>query len=291
MTSQNTVNFSDQELRASIFWVKNEVKLFKIFRFLVYILNIIFWGYVIWGLLDAYIISYPRESKLSAEIVNNQKILAKIVSDQPVNITTSRVLVFNNTENRRDIAVDIKNSNQDWWAEFDYQFSLSGEETAKHHDFILPQEANTLTELGFKPKTKGSRQAKLIISNLHWHRIDPNQVYGSYKDFIKKRFSNVKVSNIKSKQIQLGDKKILQTSFDIINNGAYGFWSIDYIIKLKRSSNTIAVNKINIKNLKPGDIKHIELRWFDNISATTKTEITPHINLLNPHSYLDVSDF
>ncbi len=282
---------SNQELKASIFWVKNEVTLFKIFRIAIYALNILVWSYVVWGLLDAYVISYPRESKFTFEIAQNQLLLTKLTTNKPQNISTSQVLVFNNTDNRKDIMVDIRNSNTDWWAEFDYHFNVSGEETTKKHEFILPQDQFTLTELGFNPKTKGAQRAQLIIDNLRWHRIDPEQVNGNYKNFIKERFSHVLIKNISFKNSLVGPKNQGVSSFDIVNNTAYGFWSIDYVIKLKRGSTVVAVNKINIKDLKPGDIRHIELNWFEPLSAITKTEIIPHINLLDPNSYLTPDRF
>lgn len=279
--------FTSGDLQAASWWVKNEIKIKFWSRVLLIAANAAVWGYVFWGLLDAYAISYPRESRITQEIAVNQQILDKIEQDRPRNIGTSQVLVFQATESRLDIMVDLENPNDQWWVEFSYRFNVSGEQTPTHQGFIMPAAQTTLTELGYTPKAKGGKSAQLIVENIRWHRVTPSEVGNNYNEFIRKRFGSVSVEHVNFGLASPTEGQSLsRTTFDVINRGAFGYWSIDYIIKLKRGSTVIGVNKVNIRELKPGETRPVELYWADKIPSVSKTEVIPIINLLDPGVYL-----
>lgn len=279
--------FTSGDLQAANWWVRNKLKIKFWSRVTLISLNVLVWGYVFWGLLDAYAISYPRESRITAEIANNQQILDTIEQDRPRNIGTSQVSVFTSTEDRLDMMVDLENPNDQWWMEFSYHFNVSGEETSKRQGFVLPASQNTLTELGWKPKAKGGKTARLIVENIRWHRVNPDEVDNNYNEFIRKRFGAVSTQRVSYDFASpTQGQSIGRTSFDIVNNGAYGYWSIDYVIKIKRGTTVVAVNRINIRNLKPGETRPIEIYWPETASGISKTEIIPVVNLLDPSVYL-----
>ncbi|MFA6447691.1 MAG: hypothetical protein WCW31_05600 [Patescibacteria group bacterium] len=277
--------FTEGELKAASWWVKNEVRIYYWSKIVLYALNAIVWGYVLWGLLDAYAISYPRESRITAEIAADQQALSRLMEDIPRNVGTSQVLVFQGTDKRVDMMVDLENANDQWWAEFTYSFNVAGEQTAPHQGFILPKQTITLTELGFKPKAAGARSAQLLVDNIRWHRVEPSKVGGDYDKFINDRFGGVKVQNVNFDRVD----SVSRTSFDVADTGAYGFWSIDFVVKLLRGSTVVGVNQVNLQQLKPGEIRHVDLMWFENIPGVTKTEIVPIVNLLDPGAYLPSS--
>lgn len=279
--------FTEGELQAASWWVRNRITIRRWFRITLIALNVLVWGYVGWGLLDAYAISYPRESRLTLEIASNQQNLNRLMQDRPTNVGTSAVKVFATTDDRIDIAVDIENSNQDWWVEFSYKFSVAGEQTPARQGFVLPGELTTLSELGFESSSPNVRVAQLLIDNIRWHRIEPSEVEYDYQKFINKRFGDVTVRNVNfERQVRTGGQTASRTGFEVVNNSAYGFWSIDYIIKLKRGNTLVAINKINIRELKPGETRQVDLFWYDTITSVTKTEIMPVVNLLDPNAYL-----
>lgn len=282
--------FTEGELKYVSWWVRNEVRIRFWTRASLFAANGLVWAYVGWGLLDAYAISYPRESRLTLAIAQNQSTLNRIEQDRPVNVGTSQVLVFQSTDKRLDIAVDIQNPNTQWWPEFTYRFSVAGEQTPPRQGFVLPDSLVTLTELGFLPKSNGGRAAQLIVDNIRWHRVEPDSVEGDYAQFADKRFGGVSTKNIKFENVVgSGDQQVGHTTFDVVNNGSYGYWSMDYIIKLMRGSTVVGVNRINLMSLRPGETRHVDLLWYDRIPAVTKTEIQPIINLLDSNSYLPSS--
>jgi hypothetical protein len=283
--------FTSGELSFASFWVRNRPALIRAGYGVLIAVNVAFWGYVIWGILDAYAISYPRESRITQEIAQDQLALEALQKDQPQNVRAGNVMVFQTTEKRYDMAVDMENSNAQWWAEFNYRFNFSGEQTPLRSGFILPGSKTTLTELGFKPKGTGGATAQLAVENVRWHRVDPSQVGTTYKDFELKRM-NVAFEDVEFQSgLVIGTQKIGRTSFDLVNRGSYGYWSMDVAVKLYRGGSVIAVNRITLTRIVPGETRHVELDWFENLPSVTRTEIIPIVNLLDEGVYLPTEQF
>lgn len=289
--NNNIGGFTSGELKAAAWWVRNQQKLRRSTIGTLIGLSAAFWGYAVWGLLDAYAISYPRESRFNRDIALNQQLLAALQSDQPQNVATTDVAVTQGTDNRFDMAAEMTNPNEQWWVEFNYRFSLSGEQTPVRNGFVLPQSRQVLTELGYKPAQRGGRSASLIVDNVRWHRVDPSFVGASYKDFAANRMA-LDVEGVKyDTNILLGSRRVGQTSFMLNNRGAYGFWSVDLVIRLYRATTPVAITKINVRNLSPGEKRPINVTWLDNLPSIAKTEIIPSVNLLDPDAYLPTEYF
>lgn len=284
--------FSEGELEFASYWVKNRIAIRRAGYASMIAVNVFLWLYISWGILDAYAISYPRESRMSSEIANNQLTLEALEVNRPRNIQTGGVVVFESTDGRYDMGVDVENVNPQWWAEFNYRFNLSGQPTPMRSGYIMPQTRSVLTELGYKPKTKGGLSAQFVIENIRWHRVDPNQVGELYKNFELERF-NLAVTNIKfQNDLVIGTKKIGRTFFDIVNHGSYGYWSMDFIVKLYRGSTVAGINKVNLTNIVPGETRTVEIDWFEKLPSTiTKTEVIPVMNFLDEKNYLPTQKF
>ncbi|MBI4139186.1 hypothetical protein HY479_03485 [Candidatus Uhrbacteria bacterium] len=283
--------FTEGELKFASFWVRNKQALERLALGSLIVVNVAFWGYAAWGMLDAFAISYPRESRLTQEIASNQLTIDALERDRPQTVRTSGAQVFETTENRYDLAVDVENPNEQWWAEFNYRFNLSGQQTPLRNGFIMPASSITLTELGFRPKERGGTSAQLVVENIRWHRVDPSQVGGRYADYALNRL-NMSFENLTYKTgVQVGTRSVGRTSFDVVNRGSYGFWALDLVIKLHRGSGVVAVNKLTLTSLVPGETRHVDVDWFEKLPSITQTEIIPIVNLLDPNSYLPTQYF
>jgi len=282
---------SSGELKIASWWVRNRLMLRKLGYGLLSAFCAVLWAYAIWGFLDAYAISYPRESRITREIALNQQLLSGLETDRPQPVGTSDVNVWSNTDNRLDMEVVVSNPNPQWWVEFNYRFDVSGEVTPLRSGYVLPQSEQHITELGFKPQTRGGASATLVVDNVRWHRLDPNVVGPDYKAFannrLRLRFDNIKYDS----SLTVGNKKVGQTSFDLINDGAYGFWGVDLVIRLLRAGNTLGIQQIRVTNLSPGETRLMQIVWPDNPSGVTDIEIIPQVNLLDPNSYLKTQYF
>ena len=180
---------------------------------------------MLWTLADTYLISYPRESRIIRDIALNQQRLASLESDRPQDVSFSDVSVYQTTENRLDFAVEMTNPNPMWWAEFNYKFNVSGEETALRTGYILPQGTHILTELGYTPKTLGASNATLVIENVRWHRIDPKVVGLRYDDFARTRFA-FEARHQLTTDLVIGARPVGQSTFTLVNGSAYGYYQL-----------------------------------------------------------------
>lgn len=289
----NDVNsrFTSGELKFASWWVQHGIQVRRAGHFVLIGISVIFWGYALWSLLDAYAISYPRESRINRQIAINQQLLTALESDRPRDVSLTDVAVSQTTDNRFDMAVEATNPNAQWWAEFNYRFSLSGEQTPMRSGYVLPGSTQVITELGYKPTAKGGRSATLIVENIRWHRVDPSIVGASYKEFASnhKSFSFEDIGY--DTNITLGTRKVGQTSFTLVNNSAYGFWSVDLVVRLYRGGFPIAINVINVTKVLPGERRLIQTVWLDNLPDITKTEVIPQVNLLDQKAYMSTEYF
>ncbi|MBU1630064.1 hypothetical protein KKD88_03245, partial [Patescibacteria group bacterium] len=257
--------FTEGEIKLAGFWVRHGRTAQRVGYGLLIGVNAVLWLYVLWGILDAFAISYPRESRLTQEIAFNQQTLDALERDRPQNIASGNPLVFEITDNRYDMVVDLENQNEQWWAEFNYRFNLSGEQTPLRNGFIMPQTKIALTELGFRPKAQGNARAQLEVENIRWHRLNPAQIGESYKNYELNRF-NVAFENADfDNTLVLGSQTIGRSSFDVVNRGAFGYWSLDLAVKIYRGGTVLGVNKITLTQLVPGESRHVEMDWFEKL--------------------------
>lgn len=292
MAEDNSIGgLSSGDLQMANWWVRNHILMRKLGYGLLIAFCAALWGYSLWGLLDAYAISYPRESRLTRDIALNQQLLSALETDRPLQVGISDVNVFNGTDNRLDMEVVISNPNPQWWAEFNYRFDVSGEQTSLRSGYVLPESEQHVTELGFKPEARGGRSANFAVENVRWHRLDPSQVGESYKAYAQNRM-RIRFENVKyDSSLTVGSKKVGQTTFDLINDGAYGFWGVDLYIRLMRAGNTLAIQQIRVTDLSPGAKRPMQIVWTDNPAGVTETEIIPQVNLLDPNSFLKTQYF
>jgi hypothetical protein len=291
MPENEAGRFTSGELQFASWWVRNGPMLRRAGHGVLIGLSVIVWGYVLWGLLDAYAISYPRESRITRQIALNQQLLAGLPTDVPQTVSLSEVSVYQTTDNRYDMSVEVTNPNQQWWPEFNYHFNLSGEQTPVQNGYVLPSGKQVLTELGYKPKTQGGRSATLVIDNVRWHRVDPTVVGTNYKDYLGTRLAMSFQDIGYDTNITLGTTKVGQSSFTLVNNSAYGYWSIDLIVRLYRGSSVVAINDIKLDKILPGEHRPIQVTWLDNIPSVTQTEIIPQVNVLDSSVFLPTQYF
>lgn len=282
--------FTEGELKFANLYVRHRMLLRQIGYGSLIGVNVILWGFALWGLLDAYAISYPRESRISSDIAQNQFIAIQLQSNRPQSIQSSAVSVFQGTDDRLDFIVPVSNGNKDWWAEYTYRFNVSGELTPARSGFILPGEQTYLGEFGFKPTTKGSRTGILTVDNIRWHRVDPAVAGNDYAAWAKRRYAFETRDVSYASNLELGGKKYSRTSFTFVNPTAYGYWNVKLYVVLKRAQTPVAATSITLERVKAGELRAVNIDWFDRLpGAISTTEVVPVVNLLDSSSYLPSS--
>jgi hypothetical protein len=283
--------FTEGELQFASFWVRNQAIVRKAVYAVLIGVNVIFWGYSLWGFIDAYALSYPRESRITEDIEANGILLRQLSSNQPKSVETRSVSVFQSTDNRLDMIVPIHNSNEQWYAKFTYRFNVSGELTPVQSGFILPGQSSYLGAFGFAPEKAGARTASLTVDNIRWMRLDPSLVGADYDAWIARRDA-FEISNVTyDANLRVGSNSISRTSFTFRNPTAYGYWEVGVYIILKRGDAPAASNFIKLTNVRPGETRQINADWFEELPTISDTEIVPVVNFLDDSAYLPSSRF
>lgn len=281
--------FTEGELKFSSFWVRNGTAVHRGIILALILVNAGCWGYALWGALDAYVISYPVESRIMQDIAENGFIAQQLESNRPKNIQANTVQVFEGTNGRLDMIVPIQNPNDQWYAEFTYRFNVSGEESPQRSGYILPKQSSFLGEFGFAPKTKGSRIATLSVDHITWKRLDPAVVGSDYSKWLADRnaFDLQNVSFVPS----TGASGASRTSFTFHNPTGYGYWTVGVYVLLLRGESPIATTFLTLPNVKPDEYRDVNIDWFEKIPGVTNTRIVPVVNFLDPSAYLPSTKF
>lgn len=274
--------FTEGELQFASFWVRNKLVIQQFTLGALIVANTLLWGYVGWGLLDAYVISYPRESRIVQDIAQNQFLAAQFEVNRPQSVSVSAVQVFEGTENRLDFLVDAANPNTEWWTTFTYRFNVGGELTPKRAGFLLPGQRRFVGEFGFLPSGAGARSGTFVVDDVRWHRIDPAVVGADYPAWVE-RYNQFGAEDIQFLPDQIsGTTRVSRTQFTFRNPSAYGFWSVQLYVLLRRGNDIVAANAVTLDRVEPGEARPVSLDWFERLPGITETEIQPLVNFLDP---------
>ncbi len=282
---------TEQELQVSSFWVRNKILLRRLGYGSLVVFSVACWGYVLWSLLDAYAISYPRESRILQAVAQNQLLADALSTNGPQPVQSSSVLTFTTTEDRKDLLTELSNPNQQWWADFTYRFDLGGGEfTPSRTDSILPGDKRYLAELGVRTSSTAIG-ATLQVDEIRWHRLDPNKVERDYAAFKEKR-SQFEIKEVTFRNdLLINEKPVSQTAFTLVNNSAFGFWNADVYAVLLRAGTPIAVNKVTISEIKARETRTVQINWGEAITGVNETDVRLVVPLLDEKNYLKTAEF
>ncbi len=279
---------TENQLKAASFWVRHRIGLRRLGYASLITLTSGLWLFNLWHLLDAYAISYPRESRIPALILQNQLTMASFESAMPQPVIPSNVSIFANTDGRQDFLTELVNPNADWWAEFTYAFDTGTGKTPGRNGFILPDGRAVLTQLGWKGDAPATA-ATLSIDQVRWHRVDPLAVDRSYPQFQQTRL-NMEIKDVTYRtDVQIDSKPIGQTQFTLTNHSGYGFWNLDLAVILYRAETPVATTRITLAEVRPGETRPVTVNWPDQPSGISRTEIVPQVNILDPKTFLPSS--
>lgn len=283
---------TDAQLNVASFWVRNKLILRKIGFGMLIVLSAVLWIYILWVLVDAYIISYPRESRIPATIsralipVQVQEALA------PKDLALTTPIVLQTTENRLNIISSVENPNPQWYATLSFHFDLGGIPSPTQSTVILPSSSRWIGEFGYTPSST-SRTAELKVDSLVWNRIRPDMVEQNYEAFAQKRLSLTakNIAFVPEKRSATGTVEQAHTTFTLSNPSGFGFWSVDLVILLQSQGRPVTTARLVVENVKPGEERPISIDWTESVGGINQTLVAPYVNILDQEIYLPTSRF
>lgn len=270
---------SQTDLEAASWWVKHHLTVRRLGYGSLIALSVFFWGYTLWSYADAYLISWPRESRIHRNIVQQVVPLEAIQQVAPQPLQLAGVRAFESTDNRLDLLSGVTNPNPLWSARITYAFKLGEQTTPSQEAVVLPQSTRPVVALG----SRGSGDPEFLIQAVQWQRVSLDSVGGSYPTYAAERQDFV--FSEEPSYLSLGDG-LGTTDFTVTNNSGYGYWKVELFITLLRQGIPLAVNRVDVRELKPNETRPVSLQWLGEFGGVDQVDIIPYVNILDTASYL-----
>lgn len=190
------------------------------------------------------------------------------------------------SQNGYDFVAQVQNPNEDWFAQFDYVFADGTQESDKHTGFLFPGETRHFIALN-EPLSSVSSEVEMIISDLTWQRLDAHLVDDVDTWYI--RHHDFTFSNIEHSTVQVGDRRVVRSSFTVKNESPYGYWSAPFLLILERNGMPVGVHQVSIAGFEIGEARDVSVNWFDETPASGDLIIEPMINYLDDDVYMSLT--
>jgi len=186
-------------------------------------------------------------------------------------------------EGKYDFVAKIKNSNEKWVASEVIIQLVSGEEViAEKTSFVFPNEEKYIDIFGQEivGPTPGLKIAKVI-----WRR------HLKFENFsfprLKFEVSDIEFQSARESGIR-GELPVSILNFKISNNSGYNYWTVGVHMVLLSGSKVVGANYIAEEQFRSGEVRDIEMRWYESLPSNVQIEILPEVNILEPTAYMAV---
>ena len=274
--------------RRTLWWVEHRDRLGKIGIILLMIFDACLVLFVLWSLADAFLLSAGAERRALVDAVslNQEDLHAYTVARAATPISLSNAQAFALGNNKYDFYVSLENTNEDWWAEFEYQFVYDGGSTPVKKGFILPASSKPVTELAFSSEA-AVVNAQFQFQTISWHRID-HKVIKDYATWSKDRLGLEILNPTLTQDTTIDAKGLFRTTFTVRNRTAFSYNNPSFHLLLKRGAAVVAVNKTTLQSLAPGEAQDVVVNWFGSVPSASQVEIIPDLNLFDPMLYKEL---
>jgi len=281
-----SADFSEGQLKFASWYVSHKLLLKKIFIGFLIGLNVIFWGYGLYGLVIHYFIEGPRLDQALRELGRSPDLAAIRALIEPQSLEIGTVSILSGGKGKYDLSAKVSNQNPAWRTEFDYNFVADGKALPVRHGFILPNEEKLLINLGAE-STARIRSASIEISNLRWSRVDAHEI-SDYEAWSSERLNFV-FENVKFSPAVITDGiTVSRVTFNARNLTAYSFWDVGFYIFLYRGSSLVTINYITLEEFISGQTRQVEVSWFESLPTVTQVKVVPEVNIFDPKVYMPV---
>ncbi len=246
------------------------------------------WGRFLWTFGEYYAVGMDQDDKMLAEMISVQGFsLQGRQMRAAVDIRILPARVFKIGTNKYDFLTLIKNSNKDFYLEFDYAFFVNGKQLATATDFIYPSQDKYIVFLGAESSQRPTKvEAKILVTK--WKRINKHEI-PDWESYYKKRF-DFNVENIKftpGSKTNLSEKQELSTlSFEIVNNSPYSYVQGDATILLYAQNDVVSVNKYVISMFQSDTRQNIDITWPHSVKQNiNKVDVFPSVDITKEENY------
>jgi hypothetical protein len=277
-----------RDLEIGLWYVEHKRQMMMLLYGFLIIVGAISWAYTIYGFAYYLAVGMNQDEILAKQLVETKAIGHDYVLGVGAkDLSISQAEILKSANKKYDLAAQIRNDNQSWWAEFDFYFITPGFETKIMDGYILPRETKYFFALA-QESINFPQDAQLVLENLRWHRLNPHQI--PEWDVYYKEHLNIESTDIKftpASQSLISEKLNLnQLSFNVINNTAFNYWQTGFTILLYSGGGLVDINHYLLDNFMSGQKRSVEISWTADLGRVDKIEIVPEINIMKDDIYI-----
>jgi hypothetical protein len=279
-------NFKDlsgvsvQEMKIGLWVSENRRLLTRMVTILLILISAFFFVYSSYSYI-IYFMSGPIDNQPENQVLSPRNLIKQM---QP-----GQVELFQ-SGNKYDLALSLKNENDNFWADFDYCFYVNEEKIKCDSSFILPSEEYYLTALGLDLEV--GTKISFKIEDIFWSRINRRSIpdWNAYlNERINFQFNDVSFYN--SSRSGLSENiRLNRLEFEILNDSPYSYYSVDFDIEFYSGSNLVGVQRYVGKNIETGEKRRASLSWPGDLGSVSEVKIIPRVNIVKDEVYLKYQD-
>lgn len=172
---------------------------------------------------------------------------------------------------RYDAASDLYNRTEDWRATASVVFTVNDVEQAPQSVIVYPGETAPALLLGFSSSETPKVSARL--GDVDWHRMTPDDLTVlaerhkiAVKDFVFFTSSETGISS---------------SNFSVVNESIFSLWEVSFTVALQAGGRTVALNTATVTNLRAGEVRPVQIRWFTSLPPIDGYRITPQVDVFD----------
>lgn len=274
-------DFTSQELRVSLWYLKNKSLLYKITVFVLLFLVVCLIGFSIWK-WTVFIIGFPAAQRVDSgavRFVNYTQINTRFAA-QPVQVVRTQVLA--GRSGSYDVVAELVNPNDRFFVSFEYYFVIDGKKTEVQKTFLLPAESRFVPALGVKETGAGT--PAVVLGHVEYTRIS-NREIPDIATWQQYRLNFTVSDFVFSRGLaQAGDNPDA-VQFKLTNNSPYNFVGADFYVVLLQTGQSVGVLPLHIDRINSLESKQIDLRNFAPNINVTEIALYPVINIYDDAVY------
>lgn len=172
---------------------------------------------------------------------------------------------------RYDAAGDVYNRTEDWRATASVVFTVNGTEQTPQSVILYPGETAPALLLGFSSSEAPKVSARL--GDIDWHRMTPDDltVLAERRKIIVQDFVFFTSS----------ETGISSSNFSVVNESIFSLWEVSFTVALQAGGRTVALNTATVTNLRAGEVRPVQIRWFTSLPPIDGYRITPQVDVFD----------
>lgn len=276
---------SNRALTFSEWYIKHKLVLHKTILAILIVSNIVLWGYSLYGWGRYFFFDYTNTDRTLALLASPPPRFPQVA---PRSVQLSDIQVFQNSRDTYDFIVNLSNPNKNWRGKVTYNFTYAGGTSPSVTAEFLPGGNQILAVFGVEASSYPTN-VSVNIEKVEWQRIS-SHIVSDPLDFLETRV-NFSAENVVFVPANQRDGVITHAiSFDILNNSVYGYWLPRFDVIFLNNQSPVGVQRIEVEEFRPGDIKNIELRSFAPQLRVTEIKLIPHIDVFDETEYIAPGD-